>query len=248
MDTLAPPVPETASPRSRGRTLSRRLGTALMVAGVILLAWSFVVWQWNDPVTSLYTSWQQGRLAGELEDIERRAEARPLPPIASPADAARLVENDARAFRRRATEGSPIGRLAIPDLGVDMVVVDGTSTGTLKKGPGRHRETFMPGEGELVYIAGHRTTYRAPFARIDQLTPGDRVSLAMPYGRFEYVVTGHSVVDDEDLSVLRSHGRDVLALQACHPRFFATERYIVWADLAGVVARDGTVIRVPRRA
>ena len=107
---------------------------------------------------------------------------------------------------------------------------------------------FMPGEGELVYIAGHRTTYRAPFARIDQLTRGDRVSLAMPYGRFEYVVTGHSVVDDEDLSVLRSHGRDVLALQACHPRFFATERYIVWADLAGVVARDGTVIRVPRRA
>jgi sortase A len=219
-----------------------------MVAGVILLGWSFVVWQWNDPVTSLYTSWQQGRLAGELEDIERRAEARPLPPIASPADAARLVENDARAFRRRATEGSPIGRLAIPDLGVDMVVVDGTSTGTLKKGPGRHRETFMPGEGELVYIAGHRTTYRAPFARIDQLTPGDRVSLAMPYGRFEYVVTGHSVVDDEDLSVLRSHGRDVLALQACHPRFFATERYIVWADLARVVARDGTVVRVPRRA
>ena len=248
MDSLAPPVPETASPRSRGRTLSRRLGTALMVAGVILLVWSFVVWQWNDPVTSLYTSWQQGRLADELEDIERRAEARPLPPIASPTDAARLVGSDARAFRRRATEGSPIGRLAIPDLGVDMVVVDGTSTGTLKKGPGRHRETFMPGEGELVYIAGHRTTYRAPFARIDQLTPGDRVSLAMPYGRFEYVVTGHSVVDDEDLSVLRSDGRDVLALQACHPRFFATERYIVWADLARVVARDGTLIRVPRRA
>jgi sortase (surface protein transpeptidase) len=70
----------------------------------------------------------------------------------------------------------------------------------------------------------------------------------MPYGQFDYVVTGHSIVDDEDLSVLRSKGREVLALQACHPRFFATERYIVWADLTRIVARDGSVIRVPRRA
>jgi sortase A len=219
-----------------------------MLAGVVLLAWSFVVWQWNDPVTSLYTRWQQGRLAGELEDISRTEHARPLPTITSPADAARLVGRDAGAFRRRATEGSPIGRLAIPELGVGMVVVDGTTTGTLKKGPGRHRDTFMPGQGELVYIAGHRTTYRAPFARIDRLAPGDRVSLTMPYGQFDYVVTGHSIVDDENLSVLRSKGREVLALQACHPRFFATERYIVWADLTRIVARDGSVIRVPRRA
>ena len=219
-----------------------------MLAGVVLLAWSFVVWQWNDPVTSLYTRWQQERLAGELDDIARTEHARPLPRVTSPAEAARLVSSDARDFRRRASEGSPIGRLAVPELGVAMVVVDGTTTGTLKKGPGRHRDTFMPGEGDLVYIAGHRTTYRAPFARIDRLAPGDRVSLTMPYGQFEYVVTGHSIVDDEDLSVLRSKGHEVLALQACHPRFFATERYIVWADLTRVVARDGTVIRVPRPA
>jgi sortase A len=248
MDTLAQtPVTETAS-KSRGKKLRRRLGTSLMIVGLVVLAWSFVVWQWNDPFTSLYTRWQQGRLANELEQISKEEQARPLPPIETKEDAERLVHQDANAFRRRATEGSPIGRIAIPHLGLNMVVVDGTTTGTLKKGPGLHRQTFMPGQGELIYIAGHRTTYRAPFARIDRLEPGDRVSLTMPYGKFEYVVTRHTIVDDEDLSVLRTHHREVLALQACHPRFFATERYIVWADLARVVARDGTVIDVPRRA
>jgi sortase A len=247
MDTLAQPVTKTAV-KTRGKRIRRRLGTSLMVVGLVVLAWSFVVWQWNDPFTSLYTRWQQGRLANELEQISKDEQARPLPPIETKEDAARLVRQDARAFRRRATEGSPIGRISIPHLGLNMVVVDGTTTGTLKKGPGLHRQTFMPGQGELIYIAGHRTTYRAPFARIDRLQPGDRVSLTMPYGKFEYVVRRHTIVDDEDLSVLRTHHREVLALQACHPRFFATERYIVWADLARVVARDGTVIDVPHRA
>jgi sortase A len=248
MDSLAQtPVTETAS-KPRGKKLRRRLGTSLMVVGLVVVAWSFVVWQWNDPFTSLYTRWQQGRLATELEQISKEERARPLPPIETKEDAERLVRQDAQAFRRRATEGSPIGRIAVPHLGLNMVVVDGTTTGTLKKGPGLHRQTFMPGQGELIYIAGHRTTYRAPFARIDRLKPGDRVSLTMPYGKFEYVVTRHTIVDDEDLSVLRTHHREVLALQACHPRFFATERYIVWADLTRVVARDGTVIDVPRRA
>ncbi len=80
-----------------------------------------------------------------------------------------------------------------------------------------------------MYIAGHRTTYGAPFAKIDEMRPGDRFTLEMPYGTFTYAVTGHSIVDDQDLSVLESKGREQVALQACHPRFFATQRYIVWA-------------------
>jgi sortase A len=68
---------------------------------------------------------------------------------------------------------------------------------------------------------------------------GDRVTLKMPYATIVYSVTGHVIVDAHDLSVLRTHGTEVLALQACHPRFFATHRYIVWAKPIKVTLRNG---------
>jgi sortase A len=117
----------------------------------------------------------------------------------------------------------------VPRLKLNAVVVNGTDTSSLRKGPGRDPRSFFPGQGALVYIAGHRTTYAAPFSHIDELVRGDRVTLDVPYGRFVYAVTSHSIVAADDLSVLRSHGHEVIALQACHPRFFATQRYIVWA-------------------
>jgi sortase A len=222
--------------RARGRSRwARRLGTLLIVLGLCVLAWTLVVWQWNDPFTSLYTRWQQRQLESDYAALVEREASRPTPPAAAakpsaPApDPAVAIANAAKRFRMSATEGSAIGRLAIPRLGVDMVIVNGTETDTLKKGPGRYLGTSMPGEGELVYIAGHRTTYGAPFAKIDELRPGDRFTLEMPYATFTYEVTGHRIVDDEDLSVLESKGREQVALQACHPRFFATQRYIVWA-------------------
>jgi sortase A len=88
----------------------------------------------------------------------------------------------------------------------------------------------MPGERELVYVAGHRTTYGAPFSDIDDLRAGDRVIVEVPYGTFEYRVTRHRIVDEHELSVLRTKHREELALQACHPRFFASHRYIVYAS------------------
>jgi sortase A len=92
----------------------------------------------------------------------------------------------------------------------------------------------MPGEGELIYIAGHRTTYGAPFAHINRLDVGDRVFVELPYGTFEYAVSGHRIVPADQLSVLKSKGVEQLALQACHPRFFATHRYIAYAKPVGV--------------
>jgi sortase A len=96
----------------------------------------------------------------------------------------------------------------------------------------------MPGERKLAYIAGHRTTYGAPFGDIDELRPGDRIRLELPYASFEYVVTHHRIVDDSDLSVLESDSREQLVLQACHPRFFASQRYLVYARPVAVVRRD----------
>jgi sortase A len=152
-----------------------------------------------------------------------------VPRTTTRAEAVRKIERAAGTFRSSSREGDPIGRIIVPHLALSAIVVNGTGTSSLRKGPGRDLRTFLPGQGQLVYIAGHRTTYAAPFSHIDRLVPGDRVTLEMPYGTFVYAVTGHSIVPADDLSVLRSHGREVVALQACHPRFFATQRYIVWA-------------------
>jgi sortase A len=204
------------------RRLARPLGTLLVIAGLGIVAWAGVTWAWEDPFTALLTKRAQDRLA---EEYERRIEA---------FGGAQLVADGARSraaarYRRGLRPGDPIGRLRIPRLGLTMMVVQGTDDESLKKGPGRYRGSFLPGEGELIYIAGHRTTYGAPFARIDALRPGDSVVLRVPYGAFRYRVTGHRIVAATDVGVLRSRHREVLALQACHPRFFASHRYIVYA-------------------
>jgi len=234
------PAAEQPRPsRPRGRWL-RRLGTALIVVGVAVMAWSSVVWRWDDPFTSVYTRWQQGQLGDRYEVIVRRTAPKTVVPrTTSRAEAIRKVDRAAGTFRSWAREGDPIGRIIVPHLALDAVVVNGTGTSSLRKGPGRDLRTYLPGQGELVYVAGHRTTYAAPFSHIDRLLPGDRVTLEMPYGTFVYAVTGHSIVAADDLSVLRSYGREVVALQACHPRFFATQRYIVWARPVSFTPRRG---------
>jgi sortase A len=213
--------------------------SALIVVGVLVLAWTFFVWRWNDPFTSLYTRWEQHKLADQYEALDTRYRGHRLPTRSSPAEAVREIRGDARRFRVQAPQGAAIGRIIVPRLGLNMVLVNGTDTATLKKGPGRDPRTYMPGEDELIYIAGHRTTYLAPFARIDTLRPGDRVTLRVPYGTFDYKVTRHRIVESHNLSVLRSHHHEEVALQACHPRFFATHRYIVWAEPIRVTLRGG---------
>jgi sortase A len=133
--------------------------------------------------------------------------------------------------------GQAIGRIIVHRLGLKMVLVNGTDDATLKKGPGRDLRTYMPGEGQLIYIAGHRTTYLAPFAHIDSIRPGDTVTIDVPYARFVYRVNGSRVVPADDLRVLRSPAHELLILQACHPRFFATHRYLVYARLVQVHPR-----------
>jgi sortase A len=216
------------------RTLVRRLGSLLLALGVLMLVWGVVVWMWGDPATGAYTWWQQRKLAGEYEQtVDRYRPARTSPPASSPAasptHAPRDLRRLARRFRLESERGDPIGRIRIQRLGLSMLVVNGTDAGPLKRGPGRDLRTFMPGEGELVYIAGHRTTWGAPFAHIDSLRNGDRVVLEMPYGRFVYRVSSSVIVPAEDMRRLLSAGREELALQACHPRFSARERYIVYA-------------------
>jgi sortase A len=217
-----------------------------MLVGLGLLAWCGTVYLWKDPFTTAYTWYEQRELADGLDEqvVEwRERHPAPKPPQADPEPETEpetepapaplppaRARRDARAFRTGTGEGEAIARLRIARLGLNVVVVNGTDPNDLRRGPGRHLETFMPGERELVYIAGHRTTYGAPFSDIDDLRPGDRVVVEVPYGTFEYRVTGHRIVDQYELSVLRTKHREELALQACHPRFFASQRYIVYAS------------------
>ena len=102
----------------------------------------------------------------------------------------------------------------------------------------------MPGEGRLVYIAGHRTTFLAPFSHIERIRRGDTVTLRMPYATFVYRIKRHRIVAADDLSVLRSPNRELVELQACHPRFFATHRYVAYALPVKVVPQDGPAYAV----
>ena len=129
-----------------------------------------------------------------------------------------------------------------------MVLVDGTDHDSLKKGPGRDARSAMPGQNRLVYIAGHRTTYLAPFSHIDAIRPGDAITLQMPYATFTYRAFTHRVVSASDMSVLKSPHHEQLELQACHPRFFATHRYIVYAALVSVAPRGGTPYEISAAA
>jgi len=213
----------------------RLLGTLLATAGVLTLLWAVLVWQWQDPFTAVYTKWKQHQLASQYDKRTRSFE----PAISGVTVAAeqQSIAREAKRYRRSSRRGEVIGRLGVPRMGVNMLLVNGTDHDTLKKGPGRDERTFMPGENRLVYIAGHRTTYLAPFSHIDRLRSGDRITIEVPYGTFIYAVTRHRIVKSTDLSVLRSPRHEVVELQACHPRFFASHRYIAYARLLRVEPR-----------
>jgi sortase A len=217
----------------------RRVGTLMIVAGAALLLWSLVVWQWQDPFTALYTKYRQHQLASQY--ARRTATYHPVA-IASNASLAatrRTIAVEAARYRRSAKSGQAIGRIKVGRLGVNMILVNGTDHGSLTKGPGRDLRTYMPGQNELVYIAGHRTTYLAPFAHIERLRRGDGVTLELPYATFRYAIVRHVIVPADDVARLVSPHHELLALQACHPRFFATERYIAYGRLVRVEPRNG---------
>jgi sortase A len=225
------------------RRWTRILGTVLIVAGTLTLAWAAVVWRWQDPFTALYTTWRQHQLTSQYKERLRTFQPAPVSTTSLAAER-RDIAREARRYRLNSTRGQAIGRIRVPRMGVNMILVNGTDHETLKKGPGRDLRTFMPGENRLIYIAGHRTTYLAPFSHIDSMRPGDRVTIEVPYGTFIYSVTHHRIVKATDLSVLRSPLHEVVELQACHPRFFASHRYIVYARLIRVEPRGANAFDV----
>ncbi|MEN3283427.1 MAG: sortase [Solirubrobacteraceae bacterium] len=206
--------------------MRRALGTALLVAGLLVLADVAVTMAWQEPVSALRGARAQHRLTGELRRVELAAPAAPSTSL--------RVRLAARAFARSRRDGDAVAELRIPRIGLRAVVVRGAAAGDLREGPGLLDGTPLPGEHGTTAIAGHRTTYGAPFRHLDALRPGDAIALRLPYGTFRYAVERTRIVDPGDLSVLRRVHHDRLVLSACHPLFSAARRIVVLARLVGV--------------
>ena len=213
--------------------LGRITSIALITAGLVVLADVGITLAYREPVSSIYGSIKQHAAADQLADLETRY------PTAADLQAIRGVNSTrlriailARRFARQVDEGEAIGRITAPDMDdLNAVVVQGTDTGSLQKGPGHYPQTPFPGESGTVGIAGHRTTYLAPFRHIDSMERGDEITLEMPYATFVYRVQKTEIVDPEDVHVVRPVGYQRLVLSACHPLYSAAHRYIVFARL-----------------
>lgn len=214
------------------RRALRTLSTVLIMSGALLVADAGLTVAWQEPVSALYARVTQGQLGGDLEDLEK---ARPTQLEQRVLD--KLPNNQrrtaflARSLKRRLKEGQAAGRMRMPAIGVESVVVDGTDPASLRKGPGFFPEAPYPGARGTVAIAGHRTTYSAPFRNIDDLEKGNRIIVEMPYGRFTYRVERTRIVTPDSLWVLRRVRYDRLILSACHPLYSAAKRIIVFARL-----------------
>ena len=146
----------------------------------------------------------------------------------------RRLRSARRSVRQaRCATGEGIGRIKIPSIDRPRtVVVEGTDTATLQKGPGHYPDTAFPGQGKTIGIAGHRTTYLAPFRHIDEIADGDEIVLEMPYGTFTYEVEKHEIVDPCQVEIVDDVGYERLVLTACHPLYSAAQRWAVFARLA----------------
>ena len=209
--------------------MRRRISTVLVAVGALLLADAAVTLLWQEPVSALYGRIQQGRLDDRLAKLERAPLAAVDQRALAALDEGRRLAFAARALGRRSGPGDPLGRIRMPSIGVSQVFVDGTSAGALRTGPGHYPGTPLPGQRGTVGIAGHRTTYGAPFHDLDDLRRGDRIELAMPYGRFEYRVERTRIVPPTATEVTDRVGFDRLILSACHPLYSAAQRIVVFA-------------------
>jgi sortase A len=208
------------------------LSVALITAGLVVLADVVATLLWEEPVSSLYASVKQHDARGQLDRLESefptRADTRAAQRVHG---SRRQVAVLARRFSRRVEDGQAIGRIVIPSIGLDIAVVQGTNTSDLQQGPGHYPSTPFPGEPGTAAIAGHRTTYLAPFRNIDSLHGGNVIRLEMPYGTLDYRVQDTKVVDPTDLAILHRTSYQRLVLTACHPLYSASQRIVAFARL-----------------
>jgi sortase A len=189
------------------RAVLRFVASVMMVSGTLLIADAGVTLLLQEPVSSFTAHRQQVKL--------QQALAKPPP----------------RVVHKHPLPGDAIGKIDIPAIDVSRYVVQGTRTGDLRKGPGHYPKTPLPGDRGTVAIAGHRTTYGAPFRKLNEVKPGQRVILEMPYGTYVYHAERTRIVPPTALWVTRKVRYERLVLTACHPLYSAAQRIVLFAKL-----------------
>jgi sortase A len=218
--------------RRRGGRLAGLASIVLIVVGVLMLADVLTTLVWQEPVSAMVGLIQ--RSGTDTRYLSYRSMPLTSTQLAS---LQRIGGEEARVAylaqqeQRTVPNGAAVGRLVIGKLGVSYDVVQGTTTGDLERGPAHYASTSLPGEGETVAIAGHRTTYLAPFRNLNELHRGDRIVLQMPYAKFTYVVSGQRVVRPNAWWITRNLGHERLVLSACNPLYSASQRIAVFARL-----------------
>ena len=229
----------------RLRRLLRDFASVLILSGLLLLVDAGVTLLWQEPLTAVIGLIERSEInqrflsyqSTPLSPLDRRA-------LALLSAIPRRIAYLAREEQRRVPTGAALGRIAIPKIGADYVVVQGTDTSSLEKGPGHYPSTALPGLGQTVAIAGHRTTYLAPFRHLDALAKGNQIVLRMPYGRFIYQVQATRIVSPTSWWITRNVGYDRLVLSACNPLYSAAQRIVVFARLIQTVPL-GAAVAVP---
>jgi sortase A len=218
------------------------IGRTFITVGILILL--FVAYQlWG---TGIYTAREQNQLEQQF-DQALRAEGQPTP---SPTTTTRPSTPGSTPSTTTTTapapppppEGDALARIRIPKIGVDSIVVNGVTRDDLRKGPGHYPDTPLPGQEGNSAIAGHRTTYGAPFGDLDQLAPGDIIVVRTLQGTFRYKVSEQLIVAPSAIEVIDPTPKSAtdpnagfeatLTLTTCNPKFSAAQRLVVKATLA----------------
>ncbi|QEC46909.1 class E sortase [Baekduia soli] len=221
-----PPV--TPRRGGRARRIRRVVLAAGLTAGLLACVDGVLTIFWQEPLTALMQSRSQSSLRSDLGRLQQTFAAAPR--LQRESDARRMVRQATTLLEHPRPAGSALGSIDIPRIGLKTVFVEATDHDALTKGPGHYKGTVLPGMTGTVGLAGHRTTYGAPFRHVDNLPPGTRIDIRMPYGRFVYRVTGTQITTPDDAASLRSQaGLHRLVLTACHPLYSAAKRIVVTA-------------------
>jgi sortase A len=228
---------------SPSRRALRTLSTVLIISGVLMLTDAGLTLVWQEPVSAVYAKILQGGLDDDLRKLElAKPSSLDLAALRKLATEKRRMAFLARRLRSDLDRGAAAGRLKIDRIKANYVIVNGTDPASLRKGPGIYDDVPFPGAPGTTAIAGHRTTYGAPFRKINKIKRGDEIVIEMRYGTFTYEVEKTRIVKPTALWVINRVKHDRLVLSACHPLYSAARRYIVFARLVAAQARGAARI------
>ena len=203
--------------------MPRKLGTLMLVVGLLLLA--YPAFQWS------MAQYHQHQMRQEVENpvLEARDQEMEADSRGGQGTAAASADGN----QTGAAESQPEHMIIeIPALEVEAVVAPGTTPEVLAQGPGFYEETPMPwDDGGNVAIAAHRTTYGARFRHVDRLEEGDLIRLSGGGREFQYRVEEVFPVASNDWSVVDPTGYNALTLTTCHPPGSAEQRLVVRASM-----------------